>query len=511
MSKFDKVALYAIKEYTKEQERKRKAAEKEEIRKEKERQKIEEQAERRKEYEVWRQGEESWHKIFGGTLKPKINWEEKLSPRSFQQPDSPKTEHLVGQAICKVKVKCKNRLLVTLISSGVFLWISYSSGETQEIVITGVVGLILALIAVWIWRKRKKDLRLAVESALSEKVNLEKAYLENVESSKVLFEQKENERIAKIEALLRGEEEAVSKTALRFLHQIQSSVDIEFRVEYRQGKMELKIKSPGLIAVQNQVAVWNAHKGTVKYALKPQKEIIRQYERYIGAWVFRSGGEVFRSCPTVEEIYLSVWTEKHHRTKGYAYDACILSCILNYEGFQGINFKHVEYIDALENFQLRFSSREKEIPGDVQPQQLSLQIMPEEKKDILTLNLDSMSGEQFEDFVKILVCKMGLQAEKTKKSHDGGIDIWAYSNHALTGGRYIIQCKRWTPTIPVDVVRDLFGTVTREQADKGILITTSKISSDCYKFIKEAQSRVPITLIPGTELRSLMAQYGLAE
>jgi len=65
------------------------------------------------------------------------------------------------------------------------------------------------------------------------------------------------------------------------------------------------------------------------------------------------------------------------------------------------------------------------------------------------------------------------------------------------------------PTIPVEVIRDLYGTVAREKADKGILITNSKISPDGHKFVEEANHKIPIALIEGTQLRSMLAKYEL--
>ena len=509
MSKLDKIALYAIKEYTKEQERKRKAAEKEAIRFEKERQKQEEISEKRKEYEAWLQEEEAWLGIFDGNLGIRIRWEEKLVPRPYQEPEAPKTDHLVGEAVSKVKETYRNRMSFALISLGVLLYYFYYSQGIEELLTTAVGSLILTFVTILISMKRGQELTRAVENALAEKSKLEEEFNRFKEESKNEYELKERERLEKIEALLRGDHEAVKKTALRYLKRIPFPKEVSFEVDYTytDEKAELTIRVPGLEVIQNQVATWNDQKGTIKYSPKPQKEILRQYERYLAALVLRSGWEIFRVCPKVKEVYLSVLTQKRHRTKGHSCEACILSCVMAEAVFQEIDFKQVEYINALENFQLRYSSREKEMPGDVRPYEIKRQLDLNEE-DILQL---AMNGDQFEDFVKALVDKMGLQTEKTKKSHDGGIDIWAYDNNALAGGRYIIQCKRWKQTIPAEIVRELYGAVAKERADKGILITTSRISSDCYKWVENGAYKVPITLISGAELRKLITQYGLVK
>lgn len=146
-----------------------------------------------------------------------------------------------------------------------------------------------------------------------------------------------------------------------------------------------------------------------------------------------------------------------------------------------------------------------------QKQKQEKDIASKQPSELFYLDLNALSSEQFEDVVKDLVVRMGFVAEKTQPSHDGGIDIWAYSDNALNGGRYIIQCKRWSSTVPVEIVRDLYGTLMREKADGGILITTSDISSDGQKFISEAAHNIPIKLIGGAQLRSLLNEREIAK
>ena len=53
------------------------------------------------------------------------------------------------------------------------------------------------------------------------------------------------------------------------------------------------------------------------------------------------------------------------------------------------------------------------------------------------------------------------------------------------GGKIVIQAKRYTNTVGVDSVRDLYGTVLNEGAIKGILITTSQYGPDAYEFARD--------------------------
>jgi restriction system protein len=56
----------------------------------------------------------------------------------------------------------------------------------------------------------------------------------------------------------------------------------------------------------------------------------------------------------------------------------------------------------------------------------------------------------------------------------------------------------------LSAVRDLYGTILAEGANKGILVTTSSFGPDARDFAKDK----PITLITGAELLHLLADHG---
>src|SRR3990167_8649443 len=115
------------------------------------------------------------------------------------------------------------------------------------------------------------------------------------------------------------------------------------------------------------------------------------------------------------------------------------------------------------------------------------------------------NGLDFERQVHALLKKMGFEAHVTKASGDGGIDIIAHSKEHITGGKYIIQCKDWSKPVGEPPVRDLYGVVTAEKANKGILITTSTFTSPAIKFAKDK----PLELIDGTKFNGLLTKYGI--
>jgi restriction system protein len=59
-------------------------------------------------------------------------------------------------------------------------------------------------------------------------------------------------------------------------------------------------------------------------------------------------------------------------------------------------------------------------------------------------------------------------ASSARAGGDGGVDAVVFDPDPIRGGKIVIQAKRWTNTVGVAAVRDLYGTVMNEGANKGI-------------------------------------------
>ncbi len=82
------------------------------------------------------------------------------------------------------------------------------------------------------------------------------------------------------------------------------------------------------------------------------------------------------------------------------------------------------------------------------------------------------------------------------------MDAVAFNPDPILGGKIIIQAKRYTNTVGVSAVRDLYGTLINEGASKGILITTSDYGIDAHKFAEDK----PIILINGNNLLQMLEE-----
>lgn len=125
-------------------------------------------------------------------------------------------------------------------------------------------------------------------------------------------------------------------------------------------------------------------------------------------------------------------------------------------------------------------------------------------------NLAAMSWEDFEHLVRELFEKefaaRGGQVKVTQSSSDGGVDAIAFDPDPITGGKIVIQAKRYTRTVGVSAVRDLYGTIMNEGASRGILVTTADYGPDAYKFV----AGKPITLMSGANLLHMLEKHGFS-
>jgi len=123
-------------------------------------------------------------------------------------------------------------------------------------------------------------------------------------------------------------------------------------------------------------------------------------------------------------------------------------------------------------------------------------------------NLAAMSWEEFEHLVRQLFewefGRHGAEVKLTRASRDRGVDAIIFDPDPLRGGKFVIQAKRYTLPVDVAAVRDLYGTLINEGANRGILITTSHYGPDAYAFARDK----PISLLTGADLIDMLRRHG---
>ncbi len=113
--------------------------------------------------------------------------------------------------------------------------------------------------------------------------------------------------------------------------------------------------------------------------------------------------------------------------------------------------------------------------------------------------LKRLSWEDFELLCMELFAKQGWRVlGNEKKGADGGVDIWM-KKRSLTKKNIsaIVQCKRYDDAmVTIKVVREMYGLLHEHNVDKAYIVTTSRFTKECYKFI-EGKNMI---LINGEEL-----------
>lgn len=104
-----------------------------------------------------------------------------------------------------------------------------------------------------------------------------------------------------------------------------------------------------------------------------------------------------------------------------------------------------------------------------------------------------MLPEEFEQFVAGVFQNMGYSVKITKKTRDGGRDIIATKGQPIPF-TLLIECKHWDESRKVDVsvVRELYGVQSSEQANKSIIVTSTRFTKDARKFAEKQSNMMTL-------------------
>lgn len=242
----------------------------------------------------------------------------------------------------------------------------------------------------------------------------------------------------------------------------------------------------------------------------------RTYDSVLYQIALRSLYELFQADATraIDSIVFNGWVNSIDKATGKEVNGCILSIHATKAEFMDINLANVDPKACFKK--LKGVSAAKLVA--LQPVRPILQLNRDDKRFIQahdvadgldsSSNLAAMDWEDFEHLIRELFEKEfstdGSEVKITQASRDGGVDAIVFDPDPIHGGKIVIQAKRYTNTVSVSAVRDLFGTVHNEGANKGILVTTADYGPDAYEFAKGK----PLTLISGSELLYLLAKHG---
>ncbi len=290
----------------------------------------------------------------------------------------------------------------------------------------------------------------------------------------------------------------------------------QFRLAYVPESKELVVEYElPMVSVVPRILEVNYVKSRDRLDEKPRKtaEIKALYDDILTSLALRTLHEIFEAdqASVIEVVTFSGIVDTHDPATGREVRPCIIAIRTTKEVFTQLNLARIDKAACLRNLGARVSPE----PGSLQAVKPMVEFDMVDKRfieqgDILQSlenrpNLLDLTPSQFENVVSNLFARMGLETKLTRSSKDGGVDAIAYDTRPVLGGKVIIQAKRYSNTVGVSAVRDLYGTMMNEGASKGILVSTSGYGPDAYEFSKDK----PLELIDGGGLLYLLQQVGV--
>lgn len=257
-------------------------------------------------------------------------------------------------------------------------------------------------------------------------------------------------------------------------------------------------------------------KKTLEKSYISNSELKENYDSFLYQTSLKIINDIYKSdyANIIEAVVFNGWIETIDKKTGKDITLCILSIQASREQFLSINLEKINPKECFKGLKGVSSVRLYTIT----PIAPILQINKEDRRFISSYevmkniddsqNIAAMDWEDFEHLIREIFEKefsqYGGEVKVTQSSRDGGVDAVAFDPDPIRGGKIVIQAKRYTNVVGVSAVRDLYGTVIKEGATKGILVTTADYGADAYDFAKEK----PLTLLNGSNLLHLLEKHG---
>lgn len=111
-------------------------------------------------------------------------------------------------------------------------------------------------------------------------------------------------------------------------------------------------------------------------------------------------------------------------------------------------------------------------------------------------DIEAMDGVSFEELVMSIYEELGYECTQTPASNDYGTDIIV----STPVGKFSIQCKRQTSNVGIKAVQEVYGSLPKYGAVKGIVITTSGYTANAIELAKVCN----VELIDGNNLWAMI-------
>ncbi|ADB34931.1 restriction endonuclease [Kribbella flavida DSM 17836] len=315
-----------------------------------------------------------------------------------------------------------------------------------------------------------------------------------------------------------GDRRAVSRYFQKALDRVSEPADFprRRRVGYVPESTLLAVEwdLPDVTVVPAESSYRYEQRDLVVGVPRPEKEIRLLYQQLVAQCALRALHLVFGNdrYGVVDTVVFNGMVESVDLATGRTVRPCLITLRATREQFTALVLDQLDPVACVRHY---FGAEVSRHPEELQPVEPVLEFDLADPRTIEPVdvvseldtrpNLLELTPDEFEQLVHNLLTRMGLETRLFRSGNDGGIDCVAYDRRPITGGKFVVQAKLYTRTVPPSAVRDLFGTVVDAGATKGILITTSGFGPSSYQFANGK----PLQLIDGTGLLALCHQHDI--
>lgn len=288
----------------------------------------------------------------------------------------------------------------------------------------------------------------------------------------------ENKKIDEFRAsYFKGEPEAILKYCELVLERSEYPASFpkeEFELDYNPQNgiliVDYRMPSPSDMPTLEQVTYIKSRDEFIEKHI-PQSRFNSLYDSVLYQIAIRTIHEIFEAdqIQKVASVVFNGYVQTADPATGVQITPCVLSVQANKEEFEGLLLENIEPKASFKRLKGIGSSKlhsltpvapvlriERTDSRFVQPYAVVDKLDEED-------NLAAMDWEDFEHLIREIFEKEfaghGGEVKITRASRDKGVDAVAFDPDPIRGGKIVIQAKRYTNTVGVDAVRDLYGTV----------------------------------------------------
>lgn len=344
--------------------------------------------------------------------------------------------------------------------------------------------------------------------------HLKQEYLQKKSEIQTILENKKREYLDKAtEAVIEVCKKALEN--LEYPNFFPQSYELEYTDSNKMLIIDYQLPSPSNIPRLKEITYVKTD-DRFKETYLPQSKINDLYNSAVYQVALSIPYVLFNANhqDVIAQIVFNGFVKSIDPSTGKKLVACIVSLQTNRDEFMEINLENVDPKACFRKLKGIGSSQLHSIT----PIAPVLNITRKDKRFVASyevahtidesVNIAAMDWEDFEHLIRELFeqefSQYGGEVKITQASRDRGVDAVAFDPDPIRGGKIVIQAKRYTNTVGVSAVRDLYGTIINEGATKGILISTADYGPDAYDFAKGK----PLTLLNGGNLLHLLLKHG---